>query len=74
MCNCCNQKRAAYSSENSNSKKGMVKVILKENSPLIVNGNVTGRMYIFNKINDVNWIDNRDILSLTENNKLHIVY
>lgn len=74
MGNCCNQKRATYSSENSNSKKGMVKVVLKENKQMVINGNVTGRMYVFNKKNDVNWVDERDALNLNEVKELQVLY
>jgi len=73
MCNC-NQKRATYLDENRNAKKGMVKVILKDNNPLVVNGNITGRMYIFKKKNDVNWIDERDIVDITGIKELRVIY
>ncbi len=73
MCNC-NQKRAIYSSESNQSQKGMVKVILKENTPTVLNGDITGRIYVFRKINDLNWVDKRDVMSMNEINGLQIFY
>lgn len=71
MCNC-NQKRAMYSQANNASPKGMVKVKLTENNPLVLNGDVTGRTYIFRNLNDINWVDNRDVLSMKDINGLQI--
>ena len=73
MCNC-NQKRAIYSSENNKSPKGMVRVILKENTPMVLNGDITGRMYVFRKVNDVNWVDRRDLMSIKEINGMELYY
>ena len=63
MCNC-NQKRAMYSSEGTLSRRGMVKAMLTQKEPIVLNGNVTGRMYVFRNIRDVNWVDRRDALSM----------
>lgn len=73
MCNC-NQKRTAYSAGSRPSQKGLVKVILTDNEPQIVNGNVTGRMYVFRNINDTNWVDNRDAISMKGIKGLQIIY
>lgn len=73
MCNC-NQKRASYSFENDQSQKGMVKVILIDDRPQVVNGNVTGRRYVFRKYNDVNWVDKRDAISMKEIKGLQVTY
>lgn len=73
MCNC-NQKRAIYSLENDQSKKGMVKVVLTDKNPQVVNGDVTGRMYVFRNSNDINWVDKRDAISMKEMKGLQVVY
>jgi hypothetical protein len=73
MCNC-NQQRSAYSSENTQLQKGMVKVKLIKNKPAVLNGNITGRMYVFRNINDINWVDKRDAISMKEINSLLIFY
>lgn len=63
MCNC-NQKRVEYSSEKSPLQKGMVKVMLTENAPRVLNGDFTGRMYVFRNQNDFNWVDKRDAIGM----------
>ncbi len=73
MCNC-NQKRAIYSSGNNQSQKGMVKVKLIEDNALVLNGNITGRMYVFRNINDINWVDKRDAMSMKEIKGLQIFF
>ncbi|MCD4734633.1 MAG: hypothetical protein K8R53_01195 [Bacteroidales bacterium] len=52
----------------------MVKVLLKENKPMVINGDITGRMYVFRKINDINWVDKRDIVGIRETTSLQISY
>jgi len=52
----------------------MVKVKLIENSALVLNGDVTGRMYIFRNINDINWVDKRDAISMKGTKGLQIFY
>ncbi len=73
MCNC-NQKRAIYSSEKSQLQKGMVKVKLTENTPMALNGNITGRMYVFRNMNDINWVDKRDAMDMKGINGLQVFY
>jgi hypothetical protein len=73
MCNC-NQKRAMFSSGNNQSQKGMVKVKLIQNNALVLNGAITGRMYVFRNINDINWVDKRDAISMKETNGLQIFF
>lgn len=60
MCNC-NKSRAAFNEENKHAQKGTTRVKLTQNTPLVLYGNYTGRMYKFNSINDVNLIDKRDL-------------
>ena len=73
MCNC-NQKRAAFSSGNTQPQKGMVKVTLTDNTPMVLNGNITGRMYVFKKVNDLNWVDRRDVMNMHGISGLQIFY
>ena len=73
MCNC-NQKRAMFSSGNNQSQKGMVKVKLVQNNALVLNGAITGRMYVFRNISDINWVDKRDAISMKEINGLQIFF
>jgi hypothetical protein len=73
MCNC-NQKRAMYSSGNSHSQNGMAKVKLIQTEPIVLNGNITGRMYRFRNINDINWVDRRDLMSMKETTGLQIFF
>jgi hypothetical protein len=73
MCNC-NQQRAAYTSQNNPAQKGMVKVTLIENKPLVLNGDITGRMYVFRNINDVNWVDRRDAISMRKIKEIQILH
>jgi hypothetical protein len=73
MCNC-NQKRAIYSSEIAQLQKGMIKVQLIQNNPIFLNGNITGRIYVFREINDINWVDRRDVMSMTETTGLQIFF
>jgi hypothetical protein len=66
MCNC-NQKRVAYSASKDQSKNGMVKVKLTEDNPVVFTGNITGRMYAFQNIDDIHWVDKRDVMSMNKN-------
>lgn len=72
MCNC-NQKRAAYTAELSSSEKGMVKVKLIKNNPMVINGDVTGRTYIFNALNEVVTMDKRDVPSISGYAELQVL-
>ena len=73
MCNC-NNKRAAYTAQNNQLQTGMVKVKLVADVPMVLNGNITGRMYVFRNINDTNWVDQRDVLSMKQTAGLQIIY
>lgn len=74
MCNC-NQQRAAYTAQHqSQPQKGMVKVKLTGNKPVVINGNFTGRTYTFRKTNDMNLVDNRDMISMKEMEGLQVMY
>jgi hypothetical protein len=42
----------------------MVKVMLTENAPRVLNGDFTGRMYVFRNQNDFNWVDKRDAIGM----------
>jgi hypothetical protein len=74
MCNC-NQKRTMYRNNNTIEKanKGMVKFKLTQTEPIIVNGDITGRMYVFRNMNDSNWVDKRDASSLHQIQGLQIL-
>jgi hypothetical protein len=72
VCNC-NQQRATYSSPEQ-SKKGMVKVKLVEGASLIINGDVTGRMYVFRNPDDINWMDKRDAMHIENVKELQVIY
>jgi hypothetical protein len=63
-----------YSSEIAQLQKGMVKVKLIQNNPLLLNGNITGRIYVFKEINDINWVDRRDVMSMKETTGLQIFF
>ena len=73
MCNC-NQKRSIYTSESNQLQKGMVKVILTKNTSMVLNGDITGRMYIFRNMNDLNWVDKRDAINMKGIDGLQIFY
>jgi hypothetical protein len=64
MCNC-NQKRTAYtsakSSDRSQATTGMVQVRMVQKQPLVITGDVSGRVYEFKQKNDINWVDRRDL-------------
>jgi len=72
MCNC-NQQRSMYSATNNQIEKGMVRVKLIKNEAVVLNGDFTGRTYIFRVINDINWVDKRDAMSLTEAQGLQLI-
>lgn len=59
MCNC-NSKRTSYLTHPAPNKRGMVKIILIENPPRVLNGEITGRTYIFSKLQEILWVDKRD--------------
>jgi hypothetical protein len=73
MCNC-NQERAEYSKAETQSQKGVVKVKLMLDTPIEINGSITGRTYVFRKVNDSNWIDRRDVMSMNGIAGLQIFY
>lgn len=73
MCNC-NQKRMMISTGNNQPPKGMEKVKLIENTPMVLNGDVTGRMYVFRELNDFNWVDKRDLMTMKEIPGLQIFF
>lgn len=73
MCNC-NQQRTIYATASIPLPKGMVKVKLVKGSAVVVNGDITGRMYVFRNINDTNWVDKRDMAGLKEWEGLQVFY
>ncbi len=74
MCNC-NQQRAAYTTQyHSQPQKGVVKVKLTGNKPIVISGNFTGRTYAFRKTNDMNLVDSRDMISMKEMDGLLVMY
>ncbi|MBL7732412.1 MAG: hypothetical protein JNM88_14630 [Chitinophagaceae bacterium] len=74
MCNC-NKKRAAYGADNETTRnqRGMVKVKLVGGDPIALSGNITGRTYIFRKLNDVQLVDKRDAKQLEKINGLQFL-
>jgi hypothetical protein len=44
------------------------------NTPMVINGDITGRMYIFRKKDDINWVDKRDVISMKGIDVLQIFY
>jgi hypothetical protein len=67
MCNC-NQKRATYTSANSpgrDAQLGMRQVRMVQKEALTITGDITGREYLFRRINDINWVDKRDLPYMT---------
>ena len=72
MCNC-NQQRSMYSAANNQNPREVVKVKLIKNEPVVINGDFTGRTYIFREINDINWVDKRDAVSLTDMQNLRLI-
>jgi hypothetical protein len=75
VCNC-NQKRAAYSSANTNQEAapmGVRQVQLVKEGPFTITGNITSRVYVFKKINDVNWVDRRDLLQMENVKELQVI-
>ena len=72
MCNC-NQKRTMYSNQNV-VQKGMTKVKLIKNEPVVLSGNITGRMYVFRNINDLISMDTRDVMSMKKIDGLQIMF
>lgn len=73
MCNC-NQKRAIYTHESRPLQRGNVKVQLIGETPMVVNGEITGRMYVFKSKNDINWVDKRDAISMDTMIELQVLY
>jgi hypothetical protein len=73
MCNC-NQQRTIYSAANNQSQKNSIKVVLIKNTPLTLNGNITGRMYIFRNLNDVVWVDKRDAIDMKNKEELQVFF
>jgi hypothetical protein len=62
-----------YSQENNSNKIGMVKVKRTDNSPLVINGDITGRAYVFRALNEINWVDKRDAIRMSEKGGLQLV-
>lgn len=60
MCNC-GQKRMSLKTNENSAYKNSVKVRLTANKPVVINGNVTGRTYIFGRKGDINNVDKRDL-------------
>lgn len=72
MCNC-NQKRAIYKSDKAFSRQGMKKVTLTENKPIVIHGDFTGRTYLFERVGEIIWVDNRDAISLEKVIQLQVI-
>ncbi|MBA3704353.1 MAG: hypothetical protein H0W84_00190 [Bacteroidetes bacterium] len=46
------------------ANRGMNQVKLVQQDPLKINGDVTGRIYEFKKMNDIIWVDKRDLMGM----------
>ncbi|HET7818863.1 MAG TPA: hypothetical protein VFL70_06105 [Bacteroidia bacterium] len=62
-----------YSLQMEETKKGMVKVKLTDSKTQVVSGDVTGRMYIFNQKNSIQWVDMRDAAGIKTIKNLKIL-
>lgn len=70
MCDC-EQNRTEYKTESGYAgeayqEPGIVKVRLVTDKTFTINGDITGRRYIFKKTGDINWIDKRDFEMMKE--------
>lgn len=63
-----------YSTNNNQTQKGLVKVKLIQKNPMVLNGDITGRIYEFKNSNDVIWVDNRDAKSMDTIAGLQVIY
>ena len=72
MCNC-TQKRSSLKHITDSPYRNMLKVRLKENKPVVINGSITGRAYIFKSKGDINWVDRRDITEFKSYKNLVII-
>jgi hypothetical protein len=75
VCNC-NQKRAGLSSVNNNQEvapMGTRQVKLIKEGVYTITGNTTGRVYVFKEINDVNWVDQRDLIYIQDVKELQVI-
>lgn len=75
MCNC-NQKRETYKSANSSrtAARGLIKVKLVGETPMALNGQVTGRNYLFRNQYDEHWVDKRDAMYMKEISGLQLFF
>ena len=73
MCNC-NNKRNSLSTQMNHSQIGMVKVKLIQNTSFVFHGNITGRMYVFQNLGDLLWIDKKDAINLSNSKVLQVIY
>jgi len=67
MCNC-GQKRISLKTMEDSIYKNNVKYKLIADKPVVINGSVTGRTYIFREKGDINYVDRRDT-GIFEKNK-----
>jgi hypothetical protein len=72
MCNC-GQKRSSLKSNIDPAYRNTIKVRLIVNRPLVLNGNITGRTYIFKSKGDINWIDKKDFDVIKDYKSLVVV-
>lgn len=78
MCNC-NQKRTALNANmrakaSQDAHHGMNQVKLIQQNPLEINGEITGRKYVFQNMNDINWVDKRDLVAMQQMKELQILF
>ena len=63
MCNC-GQKRMTLKKNPEAVYKNSLKVILTDSKSVVINGNITGRTYIFKDKGDINYMDKRDFIEI----------
>ncbi len=52
----------------------MIKIRLLGANPVVLNGDVTGRMYVFRWKNDILMVDKRDAISILETPGLQVIH
>lgn len=75
MCNC-NQKRETFksTSDSRTGTRNLIKVKLISDTPMALNGQVTGRNYLFRNQYDEHWVDKRDAMYMKEISGLQLFF
>jgi hypothetical protein len=51
----------------------MRQVKLVQKGLFTITGDITGRVYVFKKINDINWVDKRDVVYMEKVEELQLL-